>query len=177
MENAGNNYLSSIKKQFRYYQSVGDRAIAQVSEEQMHWQYNPESNSIAIIIKHIAGNSISRWTDFLTSDGEKEWRNRDEEFEDPASSKEELIALWNKGWKCMYDAIDPLTDDDLLYTIYIRNEAHTVIEAINRQLAHVPYHIGQIVFIAKMVSGENWNSLTIPKGQSKAFNLQKVHRS
>jgi hypothetical protein len=137
MESTGYNYLSSIKKQFRYYQTVGDRAIAQVSEEQMHWQYNPESNSIAIIIKHIAGNSISRWTDFLTSDGEKDWRDRDEEFEDTASSKEELIAFWNKGWQCMYDAIDPLTDEDLLYTICIRNEAHTVIEAINRQLAHV----------------------------------------
>ncbi|MDP9078227.1 MAG: DUF1572 domain-containing protein [Bacteroidota bacterium] len=176
MESPGNNYLSSIKKQFRYYQSVGDRAIAHVTEAQMHWQYNPESNSIAIIIKHIAGNSISRWTDFLTSDGEKEWRDRDEEFEDTASSKEELIALWNKGWQCMYNAIDPLTDDDLLYTIYIRNEPHTVIEAINRQLAHVPYHIGQIVFIAKMVSGENWNSLTIPKGQSNAFNNNKFSK-
>ena len=127
MESTGYNYLSSVKKQFRYYQSVGDRALTQVTEEQMHWQYNPESNSIAIIIKHIAGNSISRWSDFLTSDGEKDWRDRDEEFEDTSSSKDELIALWNKGWQCMYDAIDPLTEEDLLYTIYIRNEAHTVI--------------------------------------------------
>jgi hypothetical protein len=172
MESTGNNYLSSIKKQFRYYQSVGYKAIEQVSEEQMHWQYNPESNSIAVIIKHIAGNSLSRWSDFLTSDGEKEWRNRDGEFEDTASSKAALVELWNKGWQCLYNAIDSLTEEDLLHIVYIRNESHTVIEAINRQLAHIPYHVGQIVYLAKMASGENWKSLTIPKGQSKTFNVK-----
>lgn len=173
MESTGNNYLSSIKKQFRYYQSVGDRAIAQVSEEQMHWQYNSESNSIAVIIKHVAGNSISRWSDFLTSDGEKDWRNRDEEFEDSSSSKGELIELWNKGWQCLYNAIDSLTSEDLLHIIHVRNEPHTVIEAINRQLAHIPYHVGQIVLLAKMIAGQTWTSLTIPKGGSKAFNADK----
>jgi hypothetical protein len=172
MESTGNNYLSSIKKQFRYYQSLGDRAIEQVNEEQMHWQYNPGSNSIAVIIKHIAGNSLSRWSDFLTSDGEKEWRNRDEEFEDTATSKAGLIELWNKGWQCLYNAIDSLTEEDLLRVVYIRNESRSVIEAINRQLAHIPYHVGQIVYLAKMVSGENWKSLTIPKGQSKTFNVK-----
>jgi len=173
MENTGNNYLANIRKLFHYYKSLGDKAIAQVNEEQIHWQYNNESNSIAVVIKHIAGNSISRWTDFLTADGEKESRNRDDEFEDNISTKAELITLWDKGWKCLYDAIDPLTDADLMRIVYIRNEGHTVIEAINRQLAHVPYHVGQIVYIAKMVSAQNWNWLTIPKGQSKIFNAGK----
>jgi len=170
METAAENHLSSIKKQFHYYKSVGDKAIERVNEEQLHWCYNNDSNSIAIIIKHIAGNSISRWTDFLTSDGEKASRNRDDEFEDTAGSKEELIALWNKGWDCLFNAIDPLTSEDLLRIIYIRNEAHTVMEAINRQFAHIPYHIGQIVYIAKMVANDDWQSLTIPKGKSKEFN-------
>jgi len=173
MENAGSNYLSSVRKQFRYYKSLGDKAIDQVPDEHIHWQYNTESNSIAIIIKHIAGNSLSRWTDFLTTDGEKEWRNRDDEFDDTASTKEELMILWNKGWQCIFDAIDPLTDDDLVRIVYIRSEGHTVIEAINRQLAHIPYHVGQIVFIAKMLTAQNWASLTIPKGQSQAFNAAK----
>lgn len=173
MEILAENYLASIKKQFHYYKSVGDKAIERVSEEQLHWSYNDDSNSIAVIIKHIAGNSISRWTDFLTSDGEKSSRNRDDEFEDTAESKEELLALWNKGWDCLFNAINPLMTDDLLRTIYIRNEAHTVTEAINRQLAHIPYHIGQIVYVAKMVSADTWQSLTIPKGKSKEFNAMK----
>ena len=170
METLAENYLLSIKKQFHYYKSVGDKAIARVREEQMHWSYNTDSNSIAVIIKHIAGNSISRWTDFLNSDGEKPSRNRDDEFEETAASKEELLMLWNKGWDCLFNAINPLTEDDLMRTIYIRNEAHTVMEAINRQFAHLPYHIGQIVYIAKMVTAADWQSLTIPKGKSKEFN-------
>jgi hypothetical protein len=152
---------------------VGDRAIERVSDEQLHQSYNDDSNSIAIISKHIAGNSISRWTDFLTSDGEKLSRNRDDEFEETAESKEELLALWNKGWACLFNAIDPLKPDDLMRIIYIRNEGHTVMEAINRQLAHIPYHIGQIVYIAKMVAEGGWQSLTIPKGKSKEFNAMK----
>jgi len=170
METVAENYLSSIKKQFYYYKSVGDKAIKRVSEEQIHWSYNNESNSIAVIIKHIAGNSISRWSDFLTSDGEKASRNRDEEFEDTAESKQELVALWEKGWDCLFNAIGPLTGEELMHTVYIRNEPHTVMEAINRQLAHIPYHIGQIVYIAKMVTADGWQSLTIPKGKSKEFN-------
>lgn len=173
MEGIGHNYLSSIKKLFRYYKALGDSALEKVNEEQIHWQYNQESNSIAIIIKHIAGNSLSRWTDFLTTDGEKQWRDRDGEFEDNISSKEELVALWDKGWLCIYNSIDDLTDEDLMRIVYIRNEGHTVIEAINRQLAHIPYHVGKIVYIAKMISGEKWTSLTIPKGHSKAFNTGK----
>ncbi|ASU35985.1 DUF1572 family protein [Mucilaginibacter xinganensis] len=172
MESGGNNYLSSVKKQFHYYHNLADRAIEKLSDEQIHWQYNTESNSIAIIMKHVAGNSISRWTDFLTTDGEKQSRNRDMEFEDNLTSKEKLLALWQKGWQCIYNSIDELTSEDLMHTIYIRGEAHTVIEAINRQLAHLPYHVGQMVYIAKMISAENWTSLTIPKGESNAFNAK-----
>ena len=173
MESTGGNYLQGIRKLFRYYQSLGDKAIAQVDESHINWVYNQESNSIATIVKHIAGNSLSRWSDFLNSDGEKEWRNRDDEFEDTITSKEDLKILWDKGWQCLYDAIDPLTENDLLRIVYIRNEGHTVMEAINRQLAHLPYHVGQIVFISKMIAGENWQSLSIPKGQSQTFNKDK----
>jgi len=173
MQNIGENYLLNSKKLFAYYKSLGDKVIERTSDNGLHWQYNAQSNSMAIIIKHVAGNSISRWTDFLTSDGEKPWRNRDNEFEDEHLSKIELIAYWNKGWQCLFDAIDPLTDNDLLKTIYIRGEAHTVIEAINRQLAHLTMHVGQIVFIAKMIAGDDWVSLTIPKGKSKEFNAGK----
>lgn len=174
MESAGNNYLVSTKKLFAYHQSLGDAVIARLDDEQLHWQYNEASNSVAVIVKHIAGNSISRWTDFLTADGEKQWRNRDDEFEDTSFTKPELTDLWNKGWDCLFNAINPLTDADLLRIIYIRNEGHTVTEAMNRQLAHLPYHIGQMVFIAKLILGDKWESLTIPKGQSATFNAGKL---
>lgn len=170
MENTGANYLASAHKQFKYYQSLGDKVINLLNENQLHWQYNAQSNSVAMIIKHIAGNSISRWTDFLTTDGEKPGRNRDEEFEGDTYSKAQLLTLWIKGWECLYTAIDQLTAEDLIYTIYIRGEKHTVTEAINRQLAHFPYHIGQMVYIARMILGEQWESLSIAKGQSKQFN-------
>jgi hypothetical protein len=173
MESAGDNYLVSTKKLFAYYQSLGDAVIACLDDEQLHRQYNEASNSVAVIVKHIAGNSISRWTDFLTADGEKQWRNRDDEFEDTSFTKPELTDLWNKGWDCLFNAINPLTDADLLRIIYIRNEGHTVTEAMNRQLAHLPYHIGQMVFIAKLILGNKWESLTIPKGQSATFNAGK----
>ena len=173
MENIGTNYLEGVKKLFRYYKSVGDKALVQVNERSINWRYNSDSNSIIVIVKHIAGNSFSRWTDFLTSDGEKPTRDRDDEFEDERMSKADMLALWEQGWACLFNAIDPLTEADLLKIVYIRNEGHTVIEAINRQLAHLPYHIGQIVFVAKMISDEEWQSLTIPKGQSKSFNQDK----
>lgn len=173
MESAGDNYLASTRKLFAYYKSLGDVVIARLDDKQLHWQYNEASNSVAAIIKHIAGNSISRWTDFLTTDGEKQWRNRDNEFEDTSSTKQELTDLWNRGWDCLFNATNTLTDADLLRVIYIRNESHTVTEAINRQLAHLPYHIGQMLFVAKLILGNNWNSLTIPKGQSTAFNADK----
>lgn len=173
MQSAEDNYLVSTRKLFAYYKSLGDAVIARLDDEQLHWQHNEASNSIAVIIKHIAGNSISRWTDFLTADGEKQSRNRDEEFEDVPLTIQQLTNLWNEGWDCLFTAINPLTDADLLRIIYIRNEGHTVTEAINRQLAHLPYHIGQMVFVAKLILGEKWESLTIPKGQSATFNTGK----
>ncbi|GAB3911252.1 DUF1572 family protein [Mucilaginibacter boryungensis] len=167
------NYLESSKKLFRYYKTIGDAVIERVDEQGIHWQYNEASNSLAVIIKHISGNSISRWTDFLSSDGEKPSRDRDDEFEDSGITKQQVIDLWEKGWACLFDAIDPLVGDDLTKTVYIRNEAHTVLEAMNRQLAHLPYHIGQMVMLGKMLSGDQWQSLTIPKGQSKTYNSNK----
>jgi hypothetical protein len=173
MQNTGENYLASAKKIFRSYKSTADRAIAQLNDEQLHWQYNTATNSIAIIMQHMAGNSLSRWTDFLNSDGEKAWRDRDAEFENSATTTTELLALWEKGWQCIFEALAPLTENDLMRIIYIRSEAHTVIEAINRQLTHLAYHVGQIVFVAKMLAGDEWQSLSIPKGQSKQFNEGK----
>jgi hypothetical protein len=167
------NYLASSKKLFRYYKTVGDAVIERTDEQGLHWQYNEASNSLAVIIKHISGNSISRWTDFLTTDGEKESRDRDDEFEDTGMTKQDLINLWEKGWACLFNAIDPLVAEDLNKTIYIRKEGHTVLEAISRSLAHVPYHIGQMVTLGKMLTGNDWKSLTIPKGQSKIFNNNK----
>jgi hypothetical protein len=173
MEKSDNNYLKSSIKLFQYYKSLGDAVIDRLDEQGMHWQYNQESNSVAVIIQHISGNSLSRWSDFLKSDGEKASRNRDAEFEETPMSKQELTTLWNKGWQCLFDALNPLSGDDLTKTVYIRNEGHTVLEAINRQLAHLPYHVGQMVFLGKMITAENWKSLTIPKGESKLFNKDK----
>jgi len=170
------DYLESTIKQFEYYKLLGEKSMEQLPEEKLFWQFNSESNSIAIIVKHLWGNMLSRWTDFLTSDGEKEWRNRDAEFENDIQSKEELLAKWNEGWQCMLDSLKQLEEDDLQKIIYIRNQGHTVMEAINRQLAHYPYHIGQMVYIAKMVADNNWKSLTIPKGNSQSFNAEKFSK-
>ena len=171
-----NNYLETVKKQFLYYKTLGEKAMEQLEPKQLFISTNDDTNSIAVIVKHISGNMLSRWTDFLTSDGEKEWRNRDDEFENTIETKEELIQLWNKGWDCLFNAINPLTDEQLTTIIYIRNEGHTVIEAINRQLAHYPYHIGQIVFYAKMLKNTNWNSLSIPKNKSNSYNADKFSK-
>lgn len=167
------SYLTSANKLFAYYKRIGEEAMAQVSEEKLFYLPNEESNSIAVIVQHLAGNMLSRWTDFLTTDGEKEWRNRDAEFETDSTGREELMLFWNKGWQCLETAMSTLTEDDLGKTIYIRNEGHTVLEAINRQLAHYPYHIGQIVFLAKMLHTEEWKSLSIPRNKSKEYNKQK----
>ncbi|HAY3563012.1 TPA: DUF1572 domain-containing protein [Elizabethkingia meningoseptica] len=164
------NYLLSVKKQFAYYKALAEKTFDQLTEEQLFWQYNAESNSIAIIVKHLAGNMISRWTDIFTSDGEKEWRNRDAEFENDFHTKAELIEYWNKGWNVFLATLESLTNDDLEKIIYIRNQGHTVMEAINRQLAHYPYHVGQIVYIGKMVCDENWKSLSIPRNSSGSYN-------
>jgi len=167
------NYLESVIKQFEYYKGLGEKAMEQVPDEALFWQYNSESNSIASIVSHLWGNMLSRWTDFLTTDGEKSWRNRDSEFEATLQSREELLEKWKAGWNCLLTALRSLTQEDLSRIIYIRNQGHTVLEAINRQLAHYPYHVGQIVFIAKMVANQNWKSLSIPKGGSSAYNAHK----
>lgn len=165
-----NDYLQSAIKQFEQYKALGEKTFAQLSDEQLFWQYNAESNSIGTLVKHLWGNMLSRWTDFLVSDGEKEWRQRDAEFENDINTRAELLEKWNEGWQCFFHALNQLTVEDLERKILIRNEPHTVTEAINRQLTHYPYHIGQIVFIGKMVLDESWYSLSIPKGGSKKFN-------
>ena len=167
------DYLQSVVKQFRYYKELGDKTIEQVSEEDLFWKPNKESNNIAIIIKHLSGNMLSRWTDFLTTDGEKEWRNRDFEFSNDINNKNDLLQEWEKGWNCLFDSLRKLTINDLNKEIYIRNMGHSVIEAINRQLCHYAYHIGQIVFIGKSAKTQDWNSLSIPKGNSKTYNENK----
>lgn len=167
------SYLESAKKQFLYYKMLGEKAMEQLNEEQLFWQYNEESNSIAVLVNHIAGNMLSRFTDFLTSDGEKPWRNRDAEFTNPFRNKAELIQHWNNGWNCLTTALDGLTNDDLERIVYIRNDGHTVVEALNRQLAHYPYHIGQMVFIAKMLKNEDWQTLSIARNKSNDYNARK----
>ncbi len=171
-----NDFLGSAKKQFEYYKLLGDKTFVQLSDEQLFWQYNQESNSIAIIVKHLSGNMVTRWTNFLTTDGEKDWRKRDEEFNNDIVTREELLTKWNGGWQCLFDAIHSLNGMDLTKEIFIRNQRHTIVEAINRQLAHYPYHIGQIVLIGKIVCNDTWNSLSIPKGTSKEYNEDKFSK-
>ena len=168
-----NIYLESIKKQMLYYKTIAEKAMEQLSEEQLFVSVNEDTNSIANIVKHMSGNMISRWTDFLTSDGEKPWRERDTEFESFKTSKKDLLEIWDKGWKCFFNAINSLEPEQLSQIIYIRNEGQTALDAINRQLAHYPYHIGQIVFIGKMICNNHWKSLSIPKGNSKVYNQEK----
>ncbi|WP_343705824.1 DUF1572 family protein [Flavobacterium sp.] len=171
--NADQSYLESVKKQFLYYKMLGEKAIDQLEPSQLFVSFNDDTNSIATIVKHISGNMLSRWTDFLTSDGEKEWRNRDSEFENDLQSKEDVLEVWNKGWICLENALESLKPEQLSEIIYIRNEGHTVIEAINRQLTHYPYHVGQIVFYAKQLKNSEWNSLSIPKNKSGNYNAEK----
>jgi len=166
--------IDSYIKQLEYYRSLGEKAIAQVSDEGLIWRNSANDNSIAVIVKHLCGNMRSRWTDFLTSDGEKEWRARDEEFECEVADREQVMLWYTTGWDCVLDALRPLTDAQLDDTIYIRNQAHTVREAINRQLAHYAYHVGQVVLVAKMRSGEDWEALSIAKGASVSFNNSKM---
>jgi Protein of unknown function (DUF1572) len=169
-------YLESAKKQFEYYKMLGEKTIIQLPNDKLFWQYNEESNSIATIVKHLSGNMLSRWTDFLTTDGEKKSRHRDEEFENTITSKTELIQKWNEGWNCLFDALNALQEEDFSKIIYIRNQGHTVVDAINRQLAHYPYHIGQMVFLGKMICNQKWLSLSIPKGNSNTYNEEKFSK-
>ncbi|MET4138337.1 DUF1572 family protein [Pedobacter sp. UYP1] len=168
-----NNYLESVFKQFEYYKMLGEKTFAQLTDEQLFYQYNLESNSIATIVKHISGNMLSRWTDFLTTDGEKDWRNREAEFDNDVQNRAELMLLWNEGWTCLFTALKSINSDNFEQIIYIRNQGHSITEAINRQLAHYPYHIGQIVFSGKMLKEKEWDSLSIPRGDSQKVNEEK----
>lgn len=171
-----NIYLTSVKKQMLYYKTVAEKAIDQLEDEQLFISVNEDTNSIATIMNHMVGNMLSRWTDFLTTDGEKEWRARDAEFENPLLTKEVLLNNWNKGWDCFFNAINELKPEQLSQIIYIRNEGQTALDAINRQLAHYPYHIGQIVFYAKMIKKTEWTSLSIPKNKSNEYNADKFSK-
>ena len=170
------SFLESAKKQFLYYKMLGEKAINQLEDEQLFISLNEETNSIAQIVKHLSGNMLSRWTDFLTLDGEKEWRDRDGEFVDTYQSKDELLENWNIGWDCLFNAINPLQPEQLSDIIYIRNEGHSVVEAINRQLAHYAYHVGQIVFYAKLLKKTEWESLSIPRNKSGDYNSEKFSK-
>jgi hypothetical protein len=164
------SYIEDALAIFRQYKQLGERAMQQVSDQQLFASLDEESNSIAIIVKHIAGNMRSRWTDFLTTDGEKPGRNRDGEFVDPPATREALMKEWQDGWSCVFSAIEPLTDADLSRTITIRGEAHSVMQAINRQLAHYPQHVGQIILLAKHYAGEKWQTLSVARNRSAEFN-------
>jgi hypothetical protein len=166
------SYVKDSTDLLRYYKTLGERAIAQVPDEVLNAALDPESNCIGVIVKHLSGNMRSRWTDFLTSDGEKPGRNRDSEFEAPPQTRAEILALWEASWKIVFEALAPLTDDDLGRTIRIRGERHSVMQAINRQIAHYAYHIGQIVYVAKHYSAGRWTSLSIPRGKSSDFNAR-----
>ena len=168
-----NKYLESSIKQFEYYKMLGEKTFSQLNDDQLFEKLNDESNSIGTIVKHLSGNMLSRWTDFLTSDGEKDWRKRDAEFENDIENRAELEKVWNEGWNCLLKSLKSITEKDLDNIIYIRNQGHTVVEAINRQLSHYPYHIGQIVFIGKILTNEKWQSLSIPKGNSINYNTEK----
>lgn len=169
-------FLESIKKQFLYYKMLGEKAMQQLEPEQLFFMANDNSNSIATIVKHLTGNMLSRWTNFMTTDGEKEWRHRDAEFENDLKSKDEVMQLWDKGWDCFMYALNSLEPHQLSHIIYIRNEGHTVMEAINRQLAHYPYHIGQVVFSAKQLKNSAWESLSIPRNASGSYNEKKFSK-
>ncbi len=164
--------LNAITGRFKYYKKLGDDTFKQLEEPDFFYRPSPESNSIAIIIQHFYGNALSRFTNFLQEDGEKEWRKRDSEFEAMEGSKEDLLSFWHEGWKQVFDTLNQLKEDDLEKTIFIRNEPHLVFDALLRQLAHYPYHVGQIVYIGKMLKDKAWKSLSIPKYKSEEFNQQ-----
>ena len=183
------SYLASISERFRFYKNLGEDALEQIPDNQLHWQVNETGNSVYLIVKHISGNMVSRFTDFLTTDGEKSWRNRDKEFEYESEFENEferegekevrkkMIHIWDEGWDCLFKNLSTVNDTDLERTVYIRKEPHTVVEALNRQLGHYAYHIGQLVFLGKMICGKDWKSLSIPKGQSEAFNREMFSKN
>lgn len=170
------NYLHSVRKQFEYYKILGEKTFEQLEEQELFWQFNTESNSIAIIVNHLWGNMLSRWTDFLTADGEKPWRNRDLEFESVIASKSDLLEKWEAGWACLFNALDSIHEGNFYTEVYIRNQKHSIVDAVNRQMMHYAYHIGQIVYIGRMIKGKTWKSLSIPKGASAEFNEKKFSK-
>lgn len=170
---ASTAYIESTRKQFLYYKILADKAMAQLEPEQLFYTANADTNSIALIVKHMIGNMLSRWTDFLSTDGEKEWRIRDDEFQDPYTDVAEMLQKWEEAWAMLFSALNMVTPQNLSSIVYIRNEGHTVVEAINRQLAHYPYHVGQIVFYARMLKQTPWQSLSIPKNNSEQYNSNK----
>jgi hypothetical protein len=170
---AAENFQSISAKMFRYYKGLADKAMTVLTEEEVHLVPNEESNSIAILVHHMSGNMLSRFSDFLTTDGEKEWRDRDAEFEDHYPSKEAMLQDWETGWNCLFSTLDSLTPEKMTEIVYIRNEGHTVLEAITRQVAHYAYHTGQIVYLAKLIRNKEWQTLSIARGNSRGFNQNK----
>jgi len=169
------SYLADMRAILQQYKAMAERAMAQVSDSQLFTALDAESNSIAILVKHMAGNMRSRWTDFLTSDGEKPDRNRDSEFVDAPATRDGLMQVWENGWNCVFRALEPLSDADLGRRVTIRGEAHSVMQAINRQLGHYACHCGQIVFLAKHFQGADWKTLSIPKAKSAEYNVRVAH--
>jgi hypothetical protein len=170
MKTIADEFLQTAIRRLRYYKELGERTFSQLEEKDFYFQPNEESNSIAVIIQHLQGNMLSRWTHFLSQDGEKAWRQRDQEFEIHDYSKSELLELWEKGWSCFLSTLESLREADLLKTILIRKEPLTVMDAINRQLAHYPYHIGQILYLGRIIKNKDWQNLSVPKGHSEQYN-------
>lgn len=170
MRSLAAEFLSSVTSRFREYKALGDKTFAQLTEQDFHQQPNEVSNSIAVIVKHLHGNMKSRWTAFLNDDGEKPWRQRDAEFETGTETKEEILAMWEEGWSVLFSALENLSEEDLLKTVAIRTKPLGVVDAVNRQLAHYSYHVGQIVYLGRWSRREDWQSLSIPKNASDAYN-------
>ena len=177
MSSIAKDFLSTAIRRLKYYKDLGDKTFEQLGDNDFHYQPDEGTNSIAIIIQHIAGNMLSRWTNFLTEDGEKPWRERDQEFEEVLTTKEEVLNAWNKGWRRVLDTLEMLQPDDVMKTIMIRSEQMFVVDAIVRQLDHYGYHVGQIVYIGRMIKDEAWQSLSIPKNKSKDFNAAMKHKA
>jgi len=178
MDSLAAHYIDEARRQFRGHKRLGEGALAQLTDEQLFITLDPESNSVAIVVKHLAGNMRSRFTDFLTTDGEKPDRHRDQEFELTAkTTRTEIMQWWEQGWSCVFAALDSLTPEDVMRTVFVRHEPHTVLQAINRQLAHYAYHVGQIVFLAKHFRSTDWKTLSVPRGKSEEFNRKmEEHR-
>ena len=170
------DYLTTAKRDFQYYKTLGEKTFSQLEEKDCFWQFDSESNSIVVIVNHLYGNMKSRWTDFLSSDGEKQWRKRDLEFKNQLKTKAEVLNRWEQGWDCVFKSLDSINEDNFNTKIYIRSQEHSVIQAINRQLTHYAYHVGQVVYIGRLIKGSKWKYLSIPEGKSDDFNQEKFLR-